>query len=127
VGAYSLAFLQKASATVEFGGTYSETVLSNVVSYEENVRSVLSKVILGEADAGIVYTSDIFGASADQVGQLDIPDELNTLASYPIATVADSANPDLAAAFMSYVLGVDGQAILADYGFIPTNGSESDK
>ena len=57
VGAYSFDFLNKASATVEFGSAYSETVLSNVVSYEENVRSVLSKVVLGEADEGIVYMS----------------------------------------------------------------------
>lgn len=123
VGGYSLDFLNKASATAEFGSTYSETVISNVVSYEENVRSVLSKVILGEADAGIVYTSDVFGDSADQVGQLDIPDELNTVASYPIAVVADSENPALAQAYMDYVLGPEGQSVLASYGFVPTIGT----
>lgn len=121
VGGYSLAFLDKASATVEFGSAYSETVVSNVVSYEENVRSVLSKVILGEADAGIVYTSDVFGDAAEQVGQLAIPDELNTLASYPIATIADSGNPALAQAFLDFVLSAKGQSSLADYGFIPAS------
>jgi molybdate transport system substrate-binding protein len=119
VGAYSLDFLAKASASVDFGSAYSETVLSNVVSYEENVRSVLSKVLLGEADAGIVYTSDIFGESAGQVAQIDIPDELNTIAGYPIAPVADSANFELAQAFVEFVLSPEGQAVLAGYGFMP--------
>lgn len=118
VGAYSLDFLNKAAASPDFTSAFSEMVLSNVVSYEENVRSVLSKVILGEADAGIVYSSDLFGNSAAQVGQLEIPDELNTVASYPIATIADSANPDAAQAFVDYVLAPERQAILADYGFI---------
>jgi molybdate transport system substrate-binding protein len=124
VGAYSLDFLNKASANVDFGETFSQTVLSNVVSYEENVRSVLSKVVLGEADAGIVYTSDVFGEAADQVGQIEIPDDLNTIASYPIAVVADSAKPDAAAAFVEYVLGPEGQTVLAEYGFVPMMAEE---
>src|SRR4051812_38575530 len=100
VGGYSLDFFKKASSNVGFGDTYSETVMSNVVSFEDNVRSVLSKVALGEADAGIVYTSDVTGDGADQVGQLEIADDLNTIASYPIATISDGVNPDLAQAFM---------------------------
>lgn len=123
VGAYALDFLNKATANVDFGSAFSETVLSNVVSYEENVRSVLSKVALGEADAGIVYTSDVSGDGADQVGQIEIPDDLNTLASYPIAAVSDSANPDLAQAYVAYILGPDGQTVLTEYGFIPTIGT----
>jgi molybdate transport system substrate-binding protein len=119
VGGYSQDFLKKASATVEFGSSYRETVLSNVVSYEENVRSVLSKVALGEADAGIVYTSDVTGDNAAQVGQIDIPDELNTVASYPIAPVSDSSHPALAQTLIDYILSPSGQAILAEYGFIP--------
>jgi molybdate transport system substrate-binding protein len=127
VGAYSSDFFNKASVTVEFGNAYRESVLSNVVSYEENVRSVLSKVVLGEADAGIVYSSDVFGDSAEQVGQIEIPDELNTVASYPIATVEDSANPAAAQAFMEYLLGAEGQTLLAAYGFIPTIGTATDE
>jgi molybdate transport system substrate-binding protein len=118
VGGYSLDFLAKAAATVEYGETYSQTVLSNVVSYEENVRSVLSKVVLGEADAGIVYTSDI-ALDASQVNRIEIPDELNTIAAYPIAPVSDTGNPDLAKAFIDYVLAPEGQTVLAAYGFIP--------
>lgn len=118
VGQYSLDVLAKASALPGYTEAYSPTVLANVVSYEENVRSVLTKVALGEGDAGIVYTTDA-ALAADQLRQIAIPDALNTIASYPIAPVADSANPALAEAFIAFVLSPDGQAILAKYGFIP--------
>lgn len=119
VGGYSLQFLGKASASPDFTATFSETVAANVVSYEENVRAVLSKVQLGEADAGIVYTSDVTPDIASAVGSIAIPDDLNVIASYPIAPTADAANPDLAQAFIDFVKGEKGQAVLAKYGFIP--------
>jgi molybdate transport system substrate-binding protein len=117
VGRYSLEFLDLASADPAFEATFKEAVLGNVVSYEENVRTVLNKVALGEADAGIVYTSDLVGVEG--VEALDIPDGLNVLAEYPVAALNDSAHGDMAAAFVSYVLGEEGQSILADYGFGP--------
>lgn len=117
VGQYSLDFLDKASADPAFSASYREDVLANVVSYEENVRSVLNKVSLGEADAGIVYTSDLVGVAG--VGRLEIPDELNVIAEYPIAALNDSASGDTAAAFVDYVLSEAGQAVLATYGFGP--------
>lgn len=117
VGRYSLGFLDKASADPAFGAAFRDDVLANVASYEENVRSVLNKVVLGEADAGIVYASDLVGV--DGVSSLEIPDELNLLAEYPIATIGASAHPDVAAAFVEYVLSMAGQAVLQDYGFQP--------
>ena len=126
VGQYSLDFLDKAIADPAFGATFKDDVLANVVSYEANVRSVLTKVTLGEADAGIVYTSDLAGEAADQVERLDIPDALNTIAGYPIAPVEDSANPDMAQTFVDYILAPEGQAILASFGFIPTRGGAAD-
>jgi molybdate transport system substrate-binding protein len=122
VGQYSLDFLGKASATPEYTESYSPTVLANVVSFEDNVRSVLTKIALGEGDAGIVYTTDA-ALDADNVQQLPIPDALNTIASYPIAPIADSTNPALAQAFIDYVLGPEGQQILVKYGFISTIGT----
>jgi molybdate transport system substrate-binding protein len=119
VGQYSLDFLDKAAADPRFGTTYKEAVLKNVVSYEDNVKTVLTKVALGEADAGIVYTSDVTGEDADKVGQLEIPDELNVTVSYPIAAVKESENRELAQAFIDLVLASEGQDILAKYGFIP--------
>lgn len=120
VGQYSLEFLDKASADPAFGASFREDVLANVVSYEENVRSVLTKVALGEADAGIVYTSDLVGV--DGVSQIDIPDELNLVAEYPIAVLNDSPYSEMAAAFVEYILSDAGQATLAEYGFGPGEG-----
>ena len=88
------------------------------MSYEQNVKAVLTKVALGEADAGIVYSSDVTGADAADVSRLDIPDALNTIASYPIAALHDSPQPALAQAFIELVLSAEGQAVLAEYGFI---------
>lgn len=123
VGQYSLDFLNKAVADTTFGAAFQDNVLANVVSYEDNVRSVLTKVALGEGDAGIVYTSDISGDAAADVVSVDIPDELNTIAQYPIGTVQDSQHAELAQAFVDYVLSSEGQAILESYGFIPAAGN----
>jgi len=118
VGGYSLQFLEKASQYPDFGSDFMQKVLANVVSYEENVRAVYSKVSLGEADAGIVYTTDIPKESSD-VGSLVIPDGLNVVAVYPIALIQDSPDPELAGSFVEFVLSPSGQGILAGYGFSP--------
>ena len=117
VGGYSLTALDKMNA--DFGATFSETVLSNVVSYEDNVKQVVAKIQLGEGDAGIVYSSDVTPAAAAKVTKIDIPDKYNVLAMYPIAVLKAAAQADLAAKFVDYVLSADGQAILAKWGFIP--------
>jgi len=119
VGQYSLHFLDKASSQTEFGAAFKDETLKNVVSYEETVKAVLAKVALGEADAGIVYVSDVSGADADKVNWIDIPDALNVIAVYPIAPVIESQHPELAQAFIDMVLSQDGQGILAKYNFIP--------
>jgi molybdate transport system substrate-binding protein len=119
VGQYSLDFLDKADQDLSFDPQFKDSVLKNVVSYEDNVKSVVAKVSLGEADAGIVYVTDITASAAPKLGKLDIPDILNTVATYPIAPISDSKNPDLAKAFVMLVLSPDGQAIMAKYGFIP--------
>jgi molybdate transport system substrate-binding protein len=118
VGQYALDFLDKTVKNHDFGGDYKDGVLANVVSYEENVRAVFTKVSLGEADAGIVYSSDVVGEGSDKVARLAIPDELNTIATYPIAAIQDAAQPELARAFIDLVLSAEGQAVLARYGFI---------
>jgi molybdate transport system substrate-binding protein len=119
VGNYSLNFLDRASQQVDYGPDFKEKVLKNVLSYEENVKAVLSKVLLGEADAGIIYTSDISQANAGKVGQLNIPDALNPTISYTIAPVSGSPNPELTNAFVDFVLSTQGQAILKSHGFFP--------
>ena len=127
VGQYSLDFLDKADAANTLGAGYKAAVIANVVSYEENVRAVLSKVMLGEADAGIVYGSDIAqvdpGADGSQmlVQLIEIPDNLNTLAAYPIAPLDDSPHGEVAQQFVDYVLAPEGQQVLQKYGFIAIN------
>jgi molybdate transport system substrate-binding protein len=86
-------------------------------SLEENVKAVVTKVTLGEADAGIVYATDVTAAGADAEG-VEIPRDVNVVAEYPIATVAESANADGAQAFIDFVLSDQGQKILASYGFL---------
>jgi molybdate transport system substrate-binding protein len=122
VGQYALDFLAKAAADGGVDAGYEAAVLANVVSYEENARAVLAKVALGEADAGVVYTSDA-AISAGEINQIAIPDSLNTVASYPIAVLSDSPNPELAQRFADYVLAPAGQQVLAEYGFIPGSTS----
>lgn len=123
VGQYSLDFLGKASADSAFGPQFKDNVLKNVVSYETSVKAVVSKVALGEADAGIVYVSDITIDAVEKIGRLDIPDALNTIATYPIAPISDSKNADLAQAFIDLVLSPEGQQILEKYNFIPVVGN----
>jgi molybdate transport system substrate-binding protein len=117
VGGYALTALDKMN--IDFGTTFSKTVLSNVVSQEDNVKQVVAKVQLGEADAGIVYTSDVTPQVADKLTRLDIPDQYNVLATYPIAVLKAAPQTELAAKFVDYVLSPVGQALLAKWGFIP--------
>jgi molybdate transport system substrate-binding protein len=101
----------------QFGSDFKDKVLANVVSNEDNVKQVVAKVQLGEADAGIVYTSD--AVAAPELKTIEIPVELNVIAKYPIATLSNSANADLATAFIDYVLSGDGQSVLQKWGFAP--------
>jgi molybdate transport system substrate-binding protein len=105
-------------------GRYAKQILDRAgvkvtpVSQEDNVKAVLTKVSLGEADAGIVYVTDVT-AGGDKVEGVDIPKEQNVTATYPIATVKASKAQDKAQAFMDLVLSDQGQQVLAKYGFLP--------
>ena len=100
-----------------FGRDFKDKVLANVVSNEDNVKQVVAKVQLGEADAGIVYTSD--AVAAPDLKTIELPAALNVIAKYPIAPLAKSTNTDLATDFINYVLSSDGQAVLQKWGFAP--------
>src|SRR5579885_2887314 len=123
-GQYAVDFLGKASADSSFSPDYKANVLKNVVSYETDVESVVSKVSLGEADAGIVYTTDAL-ANANQLGEIMIPANLQTVADYYIAPIKGSKNAATAQQFVNYILSSDGQQILTSFGFIAANGSTS--
>ncbi|GGR74847.1 molybdate-binding protein [Streptomyces aureoverticillatus] len=103
-------------------GRYSEQVLDaqklkvEPVSQETSVRGVLSKVELGEADAGIVYKTDA-AVAADKVDALTIPDAQNAVASYPAATLAQSGHEEAADAFVRWLSTPEAQKILREAGF----------
>jgi molybdate transport system substrate-binding protein len=97
----------------------STHALANVVSNEQDVKGVIQKIVLGEADAGIVYGTDVTPAVAPDVREIQIPTDVNVLATYPIAVVATAAQPDLAHAFVEAVTGRRGQATLRSFGFLP--------
>lgn len=122
VGRYAQVFFDQVSQSGRYGDAFGDQVRQNIVSYEENVKAVLSKVQLGEADAGIVYTSD--AATAD-VGVIEIPDDLNVMAHYFIAPIGDSPQAPLAQAFVDLAVSPAGQAILARHGFGPAMGIPS--
>lgn len=86
------------------------------VSEEQSVTDVLGKVISGEADAGLVYVTDVKGAG-DQVNGVTFPESDEVVNTYPIAALAGSKNVDLAADFATFVAGPEGQAVLSAAGF----------
>jgi molybdate transport system substrate-binding protein len=88
------------------------------VSQEDNVKAVVTKVSLGEADAGIVYVTDV-SAGGDKVEGVDIPEDQNVVATYPIATVKASKAQDKTQALMDLVLSAEGQQVLKEFGFLP--------
>jgi molybdate transport system substrate-binding protein len=96
----------------------SDEAMANVVSNADDVRAVITPVASGDADAGIVYLTDVTEDVADQLAVIEIPDDVNVIATYPIAVVTGTEEADLAQGFVDYVLG-DGQQVLADHGFLP--------
>jgi molybdate transport system substrate-binding protein len=118
-GQYALVFLDQAAGDPAYGPGYRQAVLDNVVSYEENVKIVLTRVMLGEVDAGIVYASDLTGVDSDSLVVIEIPAALNVIAEYPVVVLKDSPRASTARAFIDFMLSEEGQSILAKHGFIP--------
>lgn len=118
VGKYTREAIQNLARQGGFPTGYAERVMANVVSNEENVKSVVAKVQLGEADAGFVYRSDVNPQVVRYLDVLELPEQANVLASYPIAVVAGAENADAARAFVALVLSPEGQAVLAKHGLM---------
>jgi molybdate transport system substrate-binding protein len=98
---------------------YANRVAANVVSREENVRAIVAKVALGEGDAGIVYATDATGAN---VATVEIPPSANVIATYGAVVTSGARDPAAARAFLDWLVGRDGQAVLAGFGFLPSSG-----
>lgn len=121
VGQYTRqAVCNMGAATATYGEEFADRFAANIVSEEENVRAIATKVSLGEADAGIVYATDVTPDIESSVMVIPIPPEVNVIASYPVAAVA-GGDEALATAFVSYLLGSEGQATLAEWGFKPVS------
>jgi len=114
IGEYTVRILEAASR--RYGPAFGAAVESRVASRELNVRQVLAKVALGEADAAIVYRTDAL-ASRGAVEVISIPPELNVVAEYPIAVLRGAPQAGLARAFVELVLSSAGRAVLARHGF----------
>jgi molybdate transport system substrate-binding protein len=119
VGKYSREALQHLAGAPGFPPQYDRRVLANVVSQEENVKAVVAKVQLGEADAGVVYHSDVSPAVLRYVHVLEIPDAYNVIASYPIAVLKAARNTNAARQFVELVTGEAGQRVLQHHGLLP--------
>lgn len=117
IGRYAREVLAKASGTGGISPDFSDRVLANLKSEEANVRAVLTKVQLGEADAGVVYKTDV-GAAANEVRVIEIPTAYNVVAEYPIAVLKASKNQVTAAGFVAFIRSAAGQAIMEKYGFV---------
>jgi len=118
IGNYARQALQKMAQDPSFGAGFDQKVLANLKSQEANVRAVVSKVQLGEADAGITYTTDVTPDAAKDVQSIVIPDQFNIIATYPIAVVKGAGNGAAARAFIAYVRSAPGQAVLKKWNFI---------
>jgi molybdate transport system substrate-binding protein len=114
IGAYTRQILQKAAA--KLGPDFPKRVDAKIASHELNVRQVLAKVALGEADAGVVYRSDALSAGA-KIQIVEIPPELNVIAEYPIAILKAAPHPELARRWVDLVRSPAGVAALREAGF----------
>ncbi len=106
-----------ANADSEYGDDFGQRVLDKVASREANVRASANRVALEEADATFVYASDVTEDIRDRVRVVEIPENLNVLATYPIAAIEGSQNTELAQAWVDFVVGEEGQSVLDSYDF----------
>ncbi|HEX6867982.1 MAG TPA: molybdate ABC transporter substrate-binding protein [Candidatus Limnocylindrales bacterium] len=101
------------AAPADFVAAY----VANIVSKEDNVSAVRTKIELGEGDAAIVYVTD--AAASDTVATIEVPDAANVSATYAAVVVKASAHAPAARAFLGWLTSPDGRAILGDFGFLP--------
>jgi molybdate transport system substrate-binding protein len=115
IGRYTAQILERANGTL--GADFSSKVEQKIASRELDVRQVLAKVSLGEADAGIVYRTDANSAK-DKVALVSIPADVNVLAEYPIAVASAAPHAALAHEWLDLVLSPAGQRLLGEAGFL---------
>ena len=123
LGRYAREALRKLGAARGFGPDFAARVEQGAVSLEQNGSAVIARVRLGEADAAIVYASDVRAADS-ALRVVPIPEPYNVTATYPIAVVRGAERADQARSFVAIATGAQGQAILARHGFLPADSAE---
>jgi molybdate transport system substrate-binding protein len=119
VGDYALQIIDKLANDSAYGPDYREKVMDNVISQEMTVSYIVTKVALGEADVGFAYVSDVTRDLASRVDKIEIPDEYNVVAEYPIGLLEDCRYPVQARKFIDLVMSDEARAVLEKYGFVP--------
>jgi len=117
IGKYTLELLTNLEKSGTVSPNYRRKYLNNVISNELNVKDVLAKIELEEADAGVVYKTDITREKTNKIRILNINDKYNVTITYSIAILKDSKNKQSAQLFISYILSNEGQKILRNKGF----------
>jgi len=115
IGKYTRAIF--ANADRAYGGDFAKAALANAVSFEVNVKAVLQKVILNEADAGVVYNTDVDAEALRTVRVVDIPKALNVTGRNYLAVSTHAEHADVARAFKDYAVSPAGQAIFTRFGY----------
>ncbi len=123
VGDYALQIINKLGNDSAYGPEYKEKVLANIISQETNVNYVVTKIALGEADVGFAYVSDVTEELSSKIKKVEIPDEYNIIAEYPMGILEESRYPAEAEEFIDLVKSEQGRAILEKYGFAPVDDS----
>ena len=118
-GSYALQVLDNLANDSAYGPEFRDPVMNNVVSQETSVSHLVSKIALGEADAGFAYQSDISPELSEQVSKVEIPDQYNVVAEYPLGVLMDAENPEEASSFIEFVTSPEGRTVLEKYGFQP--------
>ena len=118
VGGYARATFAKLSGTNGYPVDFPAAVEKNVVSNELDVKAVVTKISLGEGDAGVVYSTDVTSTVAPKLDVVPFPAAVAPDIEYPIAALKNAPNPKGAQAFVDYIVSPEGQAFLKARGFI---------
>lgn len=123
IGQYTRQSLAKMESSGEFPPGFEDAVLANIVSEEANVRQLVTKIQLGEADAAIAYQSDV-QPNESNLSVIPIPKRYNVIARYPIAQLQEANGSDRVSDFIAFMQSAKGQSILKKWGFSPPSLDE---
>jgi molybdate transport system substrate-binding protein len=116
---YAGEVLANASKDPQYGEGFRRAVLGNVVSREEDVRASVNRVVVGDADATFGYASDVTPEVRERVEVVEVPQEFQVVAEYPVSALSRAGDPELAERWVELVTGEEGQRVLAGWGFEP--------